>query len=74
MTPRNAEPDDLDALATLWFDGWQDAHAELAPPEVIADRTWDRFRTRLADQLDAVRTIGPIGAALGYAPSQDKPR
>jgi GNAT superfamily N-acetyltransferase len=66
-SPRDADMQDLGKLAALWFAGWQDAHLDILPPSVAADRTLDSFHVRLAQQLSSVRTIGPIGAPTGFS-------
>ena len=66
MDPRDAHPDEIDALASLWFDGWHEAHAALVPAELARERTLDSFRDRLRDGLAATRTIGDRGAPLGF--------
>jgi GNAT superfamily N-acetyltransferase len=74
MTPLNEEspvrratPAEIDALAELWFNGWQDAHAEILPPKLRELRTLESFRERLADALHDVRTAGPEGSPVGFA-------
>lgn len=64
---RAATSVEIDALAQLWFDGWQDAHAQILPAELKQARTVASFRERLAGALDSVRTAGPEGAPLGFA-------
>ena len=67
MQIRDAERADVEVLAKLWFEGWQDAHVGLLPPEVAADRTLKSFRERLMDHLATVRTIGVPGRPLGFS-------
>lgn len=55
LSIRNATEADLDRLAMLWFEGWQDAHAGLLPDELRRARTLDDFRSRLAAGITAVR-------------------
>jgi ribosomal protein S18 acetylase RimI-like enzyme len=64
---RNVEPSELDALARLWFDAWQDAHAAISPPALTRVRTLPSFRDRLEHLLADIRAIGPSGAPLGFA-------
>lgn len=64
---RSADAADLDALALLWFEGWQDAHADILPAEIAADRTLVSFRERLAERLADVRTIGSAGRPIGFS-------
>jgi GNAT superfamily N-acetyltransferase len=66
VDPRDAHPDEIDALAGLWFDGWHDAHAAIVPAELARQRTVDSFRDRLRAGLAGTRTIGDRGAPLGF--------
>ena len=66
MNVRDTEPRELDQLATLWYDGWQDAHAAIVPAELIRLRTLDSFRERLQNALPYIRVAGPPGAPLGF--------
>lgn len=63
---RDVEPAELDALAQLWFDGWQDAHAAIVPVELARLRTLESFRDRLRSALADVRVAGPRGAPVGF--------
>lgn len=56
---------DVEALAGLWFDGWQDAHAEILPIELKRARTLDSFCERLVAALSDVRTAGEAGNCQG---------
>jgi ribosomal protein S18 acetylase RimI-like enzyme len=66
MIVRDADAAELDPLAKIWFDGWQDAHAHILPAELGRLRTLESFRQRLAAALDQVRVVGPTGAAVGF--------
>jgi GNAT superfamily N-acetyltransferase len=66
MPIRAADEADLEALATLWHDGWHDAHAALVPAELVRRRTLDNFHSRMTAMLPTVRTLGPVGAPLGF--------
>lgn len=68
---RDAEPSDIAPLAQLWFDGWQDAHADILPLELKQARTLASFHERLAAALADVRTAGPQGRPLGFALIKD---
>ena len=71
MTPppalpiRPASPADLDPLARLWQQGWNDAHAAFVPPDLLQYRTLNSFRARLDAYGDRLRTAGPPGTPLG---------
>lgn len=66
MIVRPADSRDIEALARLWFDGWQDAHAAILPEALARARTLDSFTGRLRDAQTSLRVIGPIGAPLGF--------
>jgi GNAT superfamily N-acetyltransferase len=71
MRPRPAEEGDVDGLATIWYDGWQDAHASILPVELARDRTRERLRARLAEGLASVRAAGPVGTPVGFSMTKD---
>lgn len=65
MEVRPAEQAEIDQLARLWHDGWQDAHAGILPAELARLRTLENFAERLAKALGDTFAIGPVGAPLG---------
>jgi GNAT superfamily N-acetyltransferase len=67
MTVRAAQAAEIDQLARLWYDGWQDAHAEILPAELKRRRTLDSFRGRLEAALAETRVAGPQGAPVGFS-------
>ena len=69
--PRDAQPEDLDALAALWDEGWHDAHAQIIPIELVRLRTLDSFRDRLRAALAETRVVGPRGAPAGFTILKD---
>jgi ribosomal protein S18 acetylase RimI-like enzyme len=66
MTVRPADADDLDALARLWYDGWQDGHAHIAPAGLIKARTLKSFRERLGAAVADTVVIGPAGSPIAF--------
>lgn len=66
MDVRQMESAELDVLAALWRDGWQDAHAAILPAALARHRTPESFRHRLAGAMADVRVVGPVGAPLGF--------
>jgi ribosomal protein S18 acetylase RimI-like enzyme len=68
MQVRSADPAEVDHLASIWYDGWQDGHQGLLPPELARRRTLDSFRERLRASLSDLRVIGaPAPApAIGF--------
>ena len=71
MNVRAADESEIDLLARIWYDGWNDAHAHLVPQELTRYRTLESFRDRLRVALEEVRVIGPTGAPLGFAMVKD---
>ena len=63
---RAADRSELDALARLWHDAWQDAHAAIVPEQLTRARTLESFRDRLESALPEVRVAGAPGAPLGF--------
>lgn len=63
---RDADVIELDQLAELWYNGWQDAHASILPAELAQHRTLKSFRQRLVDHLVHARVLGPLGRPVGF--------
>lgn len=63
---RVAEEHEVDRLTDIWYQGWQDAHAEIVPPELKRARTFASFGDRMETLLPTVRVVGPSGAPLGF--------
>lgn len=66
MEVRNAEEAELDRLATLWYDGWRDAHEQIVPAELARQRTLESFRDRLEAALSSARVVGAPGEPVGF--------
>lgn len=73
VTVRDVVAGDIPVLAKLWFDGWQDAHAELLPAGLKRLRTLESFQDRLADALSDVRVavIGDRPVALSTVKGEE---
>jgi ribosomal protein S18 acetylase RimI-like enzyme len=71
MQVRDAEEQEIDALAKIWHDGWNDAHAHILPAELKRVRTLERLRDRLREALRTVRVAGPPGAPVGFSMIKD---
>jgi GNAT superfamily N-acetyltransferase len=63
---RAAADADLDRLATIWHEGWHEAHAQLLPQELAGLRTLESFRDRLAAALSTATVVGPPGGPVGF--------
>lgn len=68
---RTAQPDEIDALATIWYDGWRDAHAAIVPAALTKIRTFENFRERLPSLLATTRVVGGAGEPLGFSITKD---
>lgn len=66
MKLRNAQAKDIDRLARIWYDGWQDAHAAILPVELARLRTFDSFSERLRAAVPDTRVAELAGAAVGF--------
>ena len=66
MDVRAAEESEVGHLATIWHDGWHDAHAQIVSAELTRLRTWESFRERLRAALPNVRVVGPPGEPVGF--------
>jgi putative acetyltransferase len=62
---RKPIPSELPALAQLWYDGWQEAHADHVPASLKEIRTLGSFQTRLTEHIETTGVCGPVGAPLG---------
>src|SRR5439155_6605885 len=51
MTVRPAVAEDADAVAAIWYAGWQDGHLGHVPEELVAVRTKESFWTRAAERV-----------------------
>ncbi len=71
MDVRAAEPEDIDHLTRLWYDGWHDAHAPIVPAELTRRRTLESFHQRMQAALAEVSVVGPPGAPLGFCMLKD---
>lgn len=65
MEIRLAQESEIDFLAQLWYDGWQDAHANILPEELARDRTLESFKERLTNLLPDTRVIDGVDTPLG---------
>jgi ribosomal protein S18 acetylase RimI-like enzyme len=63
---RAVEEQEIDHLAKLWYEGWQDAHAQIVPAGLRRWRTMNSFRQRLEAALSETRVVGPRGAPDGF--------
>jgi ribosomal protein S18 acetylase RimI-like enzyme len=71
MNVRAADEAEINHLAQVWHEGWQDAHAQLLPAELTRLRTLESFRDRLQAALPNVRVVGLFGAPVGFCILKD---
>jgi GNAT superfamily N-acetyltransferase len=71
MDVRAAQAGEIDKLARLWFDAWQDGHAEIVPVELKRARTLESLRERIRTSLPDVRVVGPLGEPAGFCTIRD---
>lgn len=62
--PTEAE---VDLLGQIWYDAWNDAHAEILPAELKRLRTLQSFRDRLRKALPQVRVVDLDGEPVGLS-------
>lgn len=66
MTVRPAMPAEIGALARLWYDGWQDAHAAILPEALARARTRKSFEQVLGAAIGDTYVVGLAGTPLGF--------
>ena len=71
MEVRDPELTEVDQLTQIWYDGWNDAHAEILPAELKRLRTLDSFTDRMRAALSNVRVVGPSGEPVGFSMIKD---
>lgn len=64
---RKALAEDVEVLAQIWMEDWNDAHDELLPPELSRLRTLLGFRQRLIDGLGMTIVVLEKGRPVGFA-------
>jgi ribosomal protein S18 acetylase RimI-like enzyme len=63
---RAATPADVDAIATLWSDGWVDAHAGRVPESLLEHRSLESFRSQVPFRLDTTTIALADGRLAGF--------
>ena len=67
MNVRSALETEINQLAQIWYEGWQDAHGKILPAELARDRTLASFMARLEAALADVRVVGAPGEPAGFS-------
>ncbi len=63
---RDVKSSEIGQLARIWFDGWQDAHAQIVPAELARLRTLQGFEDRLRTASTGVRVAAAAGTPVGF--------
>jgi GNAT superfamily N-acetyltransferase len=63
---RRATPDDAEAVASIWRDGWRDGHLGNVPDELVAARTLESFSSRAAQRVGDTVVFVVGGAVAGF--------
>jgi ribosomal protein S18 acetylase RimI-like enzyme len=66
MNVRAAAEAEIDQVATIWYEGWHDAHARIVPADLTRLRTLESFRDRVRAALPNVRVAGPSSEPVGF--------
>jgi putative acetyltransferase len=65
--PRDARADEIDALASLWHEGWHDGHAGHVPDGLTAARTLTAFHERTPSRVaDTAVAVAEDGSLEGF--------
>jgi ribosomal protein S18 acetylase RimI-like enzyme len=67
VTLRDARRDDVPRLAEIWHSGWRDAHLDIAPRELVDERTEESFVARTADRVPHTAVAVVEGEIAGFA-------
>jgi GNAT superfamily N-acetyltransferase len=51
---RRASPDDVAAVARIWYTGWNDGHVGHVPPELLRYRQEEHFASRTRERLETM--------------------
>ncbi|MBE1572998.1 GNAT family N-acetyltransferase [Amycolatopsis roodepoortensis] len=66
LTIRPATPADADAVANIWYHGWQDGHLGNVPDSLVRIRTRESFWERAADRVDDTTVAVLDGEVAGF--------
>ncbi len=66
LTLRPATAADADAVARIWYHGWQDGHLGNVPDELVRVRTRDSFWERAADRVGDTAVAVVNGEVAGF--------
>lgn len=63
----DAKTKDIETVAHIWAEGWNEAHSGILPTEITELRTIDYFRDQLKDNLASIRIAELGGTVVGFA-------
>lgn len=63
---RPARPDDVPAVADIWWEGWQDGHLGHVPAETVDLRPRESFDRRAADRVGDTWVVESDGVVQGF--------
>ncbi|HSK89848.1 MAG TPA: GNAT family N-acetyltransferase [Euzebyales bacterium] len=63
---RAARPEDSDAIADIWRDGWRDGHVGFVPEALARARTDASFQVRASQRLDDTTVAVVADAVAGF--------
>ncbi|OXM51680.1 GNAT family N-acetyltransferase [Amycolatopsis alba] len=66
LTIRPATPADADAVAKIWYHGWQDGHLGNVPDALVRVRTRESFRERASDHVCDTTVAEVTGEVAGF--------
>jgi GNAT superfamily N-acetyltransferase len=66
VTLRQATANDASKIAEIWHLGWRDGHLGFVPPELVAARYQDSFRTRAAQRVNDTTVAVMDGEVAGF--------
>ncbi|KFU80391.1 GCN5 family acetyltransferase [Amycolatopsis lurida NRRL 2430] len=66
MMLRQATPADADAVAKIWYHGWQDGHLGNVPDSLVRIRTRESFWERAADRVGDTTVASASGEVAGF--------
>ncbi|WP_039923358.1 GNAT family N-acetyltransferase [Amycolatopsis decaplanina] len=66
LTLRRATPADADAVAEIWYHGWQDGHLGNVPDELVRIRTRESFWERAAERVGDTTVALMSGEVAGF--------
>lgn len=68
---RPATPDDVEAIASVWYSGWRESHLGHVPDALLAHRTPRHFLERVPDILATTTVAAVDGEVIGLVVTAD---